>query len=89
MRKSMTIRLDPMVLEEGRRRASSQNRTLTNYIETLMRRDLQLTEPEATIEVIAPADIRKYEPVPLKGESPRRYEFRKRLFDAILDEGGY
>lgn len=89
MRKSMTIRLDPVVLEEGRKRASAQNRTLTNYIETLMRQDMRLAEPESSIEVIAPADIRKYEPVPLEGESRKRREFRKRLFDAILDEGGY
>jgi hypothetical protein len=89
MRKSMTIRLDPVVLEEGRKRASAQNRTLTNYIETLMRQDMRLGESEATVEVIAPADIRKYEPTPLQGESPKRYAFRKRLFEAILDEGGY
>jgi len=89
MRKSMTIRLDPVVLEKGRRRASSQNRTLSNYIEALMRQDLGLTEPEASIEVIAPADIRQCEPAPLEGESPTRYAFRKRLFNALLDEGGY
>ena len=89
MRKPMTIRLDPTVLDEARKRAETENRTLTNYIETLLRRDLRLQESEPSIEVIAPADIREYEPVPLKGETRKRYEFRKRLFTAILDESGH
>jgi len=89
MRTSMTIRLDPAVLAEARRRAALENRTLTNYIETLLRRDLRRAEVEPAIDVIAPADIRRYTPVPLKGESPRRRAFRKRLFTAILDEGGH
>lgn len=89
MRTSMTIRLDPAVLAEARRRAAMENRTLTNYIETVLRRDLRLAEAGPAIEVIAPPDIRRYTPVPLHGESPRRRAFRSRLFTAILDEGGY
>lgn len=86
MRETLTLRLNPDVVKAAKRKAQADNRTLTNYIETLMIRDLQ---GGSSLQVIAPADIRKYEPVPLEGESPKRYEFRKRLFDAILDEGGY
>jgi hypothetical protein len=46
--------------------------------------------PDASpVQVIAPRDIRDYEPVPLPGESPKRRAFRRRLFTAILDKGGY
>jgi len=86
MRETLTLRLSPDVVKAAKRKAQADNRTLTNYIETLMIRDLQ---GGSSLQVIAPADIREYEPVPLEGESSRRYEFRKRLFDAILDEGGY
>lgn len=89
MRHPMTIRLDSAVLSKAKERAKTENRTLTNYIETLLRKDLHVDEASASLEVIAPPDIREYKPVPLKGESPQRHEFRKRLFDAILDEGGY
>jgi hypothetical protein len=36
----MTIRLDKDVLTEVRRAAKDNNRTLTNYIETLIRKDI-------------------------------------------------
>ena len=40
MRQSMTIRLDQEVLSQARSYAESENRTLTNYIETLIKIDL-------------------------------------------------
>ena len=89
MRKPMTIRLDPGVLEQARKHAAAENRTLTNYIETLLRRDLRLVDRAPAIDVIAPTGLRGYEPVPVAGESKRRREFRKRLFTALLDEGGH
>jgi len=88
MRKSMTIRLDPEILEQARKHAAAENRTLTNYIETLLRRDLRLVDSGPAIEVIAPTGLRGYRPVPVAGESRRRREFRKRLFTALLDESG-
>jgi hypothetical protein len=42
MRQLMTIRIDPDVLEAARGRAFAENRTLTNYIETVLRKDLGL-----------------------------------------------
>ena len=89
MRKSMTIRMDPEVLAAARSRARSDNRTVTNYIETVLRRDLNLPQSDDTVEIWAPDDIRQYEIVREPGESGERYEARKRLFSAILDKGGY
>lgn len=42
MRQLLTIRIDPDVLEAARDRAVDENRTLTNYIETVLRLDLGL-----------------------------------------------
>lgn len=86
MRESLTLRLDPAVIKAAKRRAQADNRTLTNYIETLMIRDLQ---GASTIEVIAPPDIRQYQAVPLPGETKAERKRRDALFHAILDQGGY
>lgn len=88
MRQSMTIRVDQDVLAAAKRRAKNEKRTLTNYIETLLRRDLSLAD-DVGIQVTAPADIREYEPAPIAGETAERHEFRRRLFSAILDAGGH
>lgn len=46
MRQSMTIRLDTEVLAVAKRVAAANNRTLTNYIETLIRKDIESTPAE-------------------------------------------
>ncbi len=84
----MTIRMDPDVLEAAKRRARSENRTLTNYVETVLRRELRLTFEDASLDVIAPPDIRSYEPAPLPGESAKKRRLRRKLHAAILDKGG-
>ena len=88
MRQSMTIRLDPTVLKAARNRARRQNRTLTNYIETVLRQDLDLDSSDDHLEVVAPPGLREYEPIPIAGESRKRREFRRRLISALLDESG-
>lgn len=40
MRQSMTIRLDNTILAAAKQIAKSKNRTLTNYIETLIQKDI-------------------------------------------------
>jgi hypothetical protein len=40
MRQSITMRLDPSILSAAKVRAKAKNRTLTNYVETLLMRDL-------------------------------------------------
>lgn len=46
MRKPISIRLDQNVLAVARRRAKSVNRTLTNYIETLIMKDVAMSQVE-------------------------------------------
>jgi hypothetical protein len=87
MRQSITMRLDPTVLNEARNRAVRDNRTLTNYVETLMRRDLQMSEPAITL--VAPADIRNSVAVPQPGETEEERKRRDDVFFAVLEAGGY
>jgi len=89
MRQSVTMRFDPDVLMAARGKAVLDNRTLTNYIETLMRRDLQLSVAEPTLEVIAPGDIRNSVAVPLPDETEAERKRRDDVFFAVLDAGGY
>jgi hypothetical protein len=89
MRQSVTMRFDPDVLSAARGKAICDNRTLTNYIETLMRRDLQLGGAEPTLEVIAPAGIRNSVAVPLADETEDERKRRDEVFLAVLDASGY
>lgn len=86
MRETLTLRLNPDVVKAAKRKAQADNRTLTNYIETLMIRDLK---GERSLEVIAPEDIREYESVPLPGETKAERKRRDALFHAILDQSGH
>ena len=86
MRETLTLRLNPDVVKAAKQKARADNRTLTNYIETLMIRDLQ---SGPSLEVIAPPDIREYESVPLPGETRAERERRDALFHAILDQSGH
>jgi hypothetical protein len=86
MRETLTLRLNPDVVKAAKRKAQADNRTLTNYIETLMIRDLQ---SGSSLEVIAPPDIRDYKAVPLPGETKAERKFRDALFHAILDKSGH
>jgi hypothetical protein len=89
MRQSITMRFDPEVLKAARRKAVTDNRSLTNYIETLVRRDLQTGGPEAILEVIAPADIRNSVAVPVPGETKAERKRRDAVFRAVLDASGH
>jgi hypothetical protein len=88
MRQSITMRFDPEVLKAARRKAVSDNRTLTNYIETLVRRDLLTGGAEATLAVIAPVDIRNSVAVPVRGETTAERKRRDAVFRAVLDASG-
>lgn len=85
MRQSVTMRLDPNVLKAARQKAISDNRTLTNYIETLLRRDLQTTDDEPRLQMIAPDDIRNSTAVPVEGETQEERKRRDDVFFAIID----
>ena len=88
MRRPVTMRLDQDVLTAARRRASGDNRTLTNYVETLLRRDLQIGIDQR-LEVIAPPGIRDAVAVPVPGETDAERRRRDDLFFAVLDATGH
>lgn len=82
MRQLLTIRIDPDVLEAARDRAVDENRTLTNYIETVLRLDLGLMvmgAPRRLATVMQPAPAvaanaslaRTARPRPAKRARPR------------------
>lgn len=89
MRKPMTIRIDTDLLEAAKAQARKENRTVTNYIETVLRRDLSLDESPEEVEVLAPSDVRQYRAVPKPGESKEETELAQRIFDKILDRSGH
>ncbi len=89
MRKPMTIRIDTNVLEAAKTRAQQENRTVTNYIETVLRRDLMMADTSEEVEVYAPADVRQYRMVPKPGETKEQTELAERAFKKILDRTGY
>ena len=45
MKKPVTVRVDPELLAEARRCAREENRTLTNFIETVLRQKVASSPP--------------------------------------------
>jgi hypothetical protein len=88
MRQPVTVRLDPAVLRAARDKAGSGNHTLTNYIETLMRKDLRIETSEPALEIVAPEDIRNSVAIPMPGETEAERKRRDDVFHAILDASG-
>jgi len=68
--------------------AAAENRTPTNYVETLVLRDLQeKDEAERVISVRAAPETMGMAPGPLErspGESETRYRKRRKIFDQLL-----
>lgn len=61
--------------------AGRDGRTLTDYIESLLRKDLHTEAGEPILEVIAPEDIRNSVAVPISGETEERaWAPRRRVF---------
>lgn len=84
MRQSITMRLDPSILSAAKVRAKANNRTLTNYVETLLMRDL-VDDDDGKIIVFAPEGIPdEYEVVRDPGESDASYAEGKELVDTIM-----
>ena len=85
MRQSITMRLDPSILSAAKVRAKANNRTLTNYVETLLMRDLVNHDDEGKITVFAPEGIPdEYEVVRDPGESDASYAEGKELVEVIM-----
>lgn len=92
MRRPMTIRMDPDILDAARRRAAAQNRTVTNYIETSVLLDTGKAHGglgDDEYQISAPADIRECTLVKEPGESEEDYRKRRDLFSRVLTRGGY
>jgi hypothetical protein len=81
MRQTVTISLDADVVAAAQKRAAEEHRSLTDYVETLMLRDLG---QEGEITVIAPEGAEKFEPIPAPGESAEDLERRRQLAETLL-----
>ncbi|WP_207460438.1 hypothetical protein [Azospirillum sp. SYSU D00513] len=91
MKQDISFRLDEEILEAARAKAERENRTLTNYVEALVRRDLGLPQDEEANDgfvLWAPDDVRDYTLVRDEDETDESYQERKGLIEAILASGG-
>jgi hypothetical protein len=87
MRQSVTIRLDPKILEVAKSKADSDHRSLTNYIELLLKRDAEGSgQPELT--VFASEDVRDFKSVRFPEDTEHEFNRRSAVFDAVLDNSG-
>lgn len=93
-KKAITLRLDSRSFGRLAAVAGAENRTPTNYVETLVLRDLEAKdETDRVLTVYAAPETAKLVPGELertKGETDKRYEQRKKLVDELLsipDEG--
>lgn len=92
--KALTLRLDSESFGRLAAIARSENRTPTNYVETLVLRDLDAKgETHRVLTIYAAPETAKLAPGELertRGETDERYEQRKKLVDELLsipDEG--
>jgi hypothetical protein len=86
--KALTLRIDPSQFQRLAAAAKSENRTPTNYVETLLLRDLEAKEEsQRAITVYEAPGIARRTPGKLersRGESAARFARRKRLVDDLL-----
>ena len=95
MRQAMTIRLDEDVLKVAKAHATMENRTLTNYIETLIKKDIETNQKhdERTISALSketPVTVFLAEPLksrlitdPRVGDTPEDVASRQEYLDVI------
>jgi hypothetical protein len=89
MRRSVTMRIDAAVLEAAVKRAAAEHRSLTNYVEALLRRDLKVGRSTSNFEVIAPPNVRDSAAVALPDEADQDRARRNQVFLAVLDASGH
>ncbi len=86
--KALTLRLDGTSFHRLAAVARAENRTPTNYVETLVLRDLEAKdEANRAITVYAPPEAAALVPGELErsvGETDERYAHRKKLFDELM-----
>lgn len=88
MRSAFTMRFQPEVTEFVQRQASAQNRTVNNFVETLLLREKeQVEEAERQLSVWADPKLMlqdRHELVRDHDESDDEYARRGHLFEALL-----
>ena len=89
MRRSLTVQIEETVLDGAAARAEQQHRSLTEYIEALLRRDLEYPTDNGDVEIFAPKDVRDYRAIPKDGETREQTEVADRALQRILDRTGH
>lgn len=93
MAKSLPLRVYPALLRELRKRAKSQNGTVSDYAETVLRRDLA-RKPRAQVKPMielrgaVPAKAGDWTSERVRGEPERKRKAREKLVRRFLDLGG-
>ncbi len=86
--KALTLRLDPAHYRRLAALAAAENRSPTNYVETLVLRDIEAKdESHRVITMFAAPETAALSAGKLErgeGESDARYEQRRALFDELL-----
>ncbi|MBS0639492.1 MAG: hypothetical protein JSS43_06445 [Proteobacteria bacterium] len=93
---ALTVRLDPARVQQLQSAAAAQNRSLTNYVETVLLRDLSAQDEAARVITMrvapdAPAEIDRNTIIRAPDESDEAYAKRQDLMMAlwaIPDTGG-
>jgi hypothetical protein len=87
-RLALTLRLDPVKFKKLEMLARADNRTPTNYVETVLLRDMEAREEAArAITMFVPQDASDITPGVLlraEGESDERYAERSVLMDKLF-----
>jgi hypothetical protein len=95
MRKSVPLRIDPMLLRQAKTRAEAEKRTLTEYVEAALRRELarkagksKARELTVFVHPSLRKTIRKFKSVPVPGETKKERAARDRIVQGLLDVAG-
>lgn len=87
-KQAITLRLDPAKFRRLEILAQAENRTLTNYVETAVLRDMEAKEEAArVITMFVPEEAAAFLPgalVRTEGESDERYAERSTLMDKLF-----
>lgn len=84
MKKPVSLRLDEQTLESARHKAARQKLRLADYVETVIRRDLDDDE-EYKLTIFAPAGLgEEHEVLREPGESNERYAERQALLRDLV-----
>ena len=89
MRKSIPLRVDPVLLRAAKTRAQAEHKTLDEYVETALRRQLG-RKPIVTVTVPKQLrkTIRKSKLVPRQGATRAERKQDKEIFEWLLDSAG-